>query len=319
MQARKISRTDLTLSPIGFGTAAAGLDWDGEDADRLLEAYVAGGGNLIDTGHVYSDWIKGETSRSERVLGDWIRRRGRHDDIVLMTKGGHPRIGHMHESRMSRQDMTEDLNGSLEKLGVDCIDIYLYHRDDRGQTVEELIETMQDFVRQGKVRYYGCSNWTTERLQQAQAYCDRKGYRGFVVNQALYNIGVAHARPQADDTLVVCDAPMLEWHRHSDTLLMPFSGMCNGFFHLLREKGAAALAQGEYCTEENQRLAQHIYALCERRGCSVTEVLLGFFAVQPVPMLPLASAANLEQLSQLTKAMHTDFRAEDYAFLSAGV
>ena len=86
-----IPNTDLTLSAIGLGTVNAGIAWDHADAYRIFDSFLGAGGSLIDTAHVYSDWIPGETARAERVVGEWIKSRGgKHDDFVLMTKGGHP-------------------------------------------------------------------------------------------------------------------------------------------------------------------------------------------------------------------------------------
>ena len=163
-----IPNTDLTLSAIGLGTVNAGIAWDHADAYRIFDSFLGAGGSLIDTAHVYSDWIPGETARAERVVGEWIKSRGgKHYDFVLMTKGGHPRNDTMDVSRMSKADMEGDLDGSLKQLGVDCVDIYFYHRDDQNQTVDELIEVMESFRRAGKIRYYACSNWTTARMQAA--------------------------------------------------------------------------------------------------------------------------------------------------------
>ena len=135
---------------------------------------------------------------------------------------------------------------SLKQLGVDCVDIYFYHRDDPNQTVDELIEVMESFRRAGKIRYYACSNWTTARMQAADQYCRAHGYRGFVANQDLYNMGVAHMLPYPDPTMVVCDGEMLEYHKHTDNLLMPYMGVCSGFFHKLQKKGLDAVAGSCY-------------------------------------------------------------------------
>ena len=131
MKMIQIPDTDLTMSGVGFGTVNAGLKWDGDDAARMLEGYLAGGGNVIDTAHVYSDWVPGEIARSERVVGEWIHGRGHREDFILMTKGGHPRFESMTTSRLSKEEMTSDLDSSLEKLQVDYVDIYFYHRDEQ--------------------------------------------------------------------------------------------------------------------------------------------------------------------------------------------
>ena len=163
--------TDLSVYPIGLGTVDAGLRWDGADADRIFDTYLVQGGNLIDCAHVYSDWVPDEKARAERVLGDWLTRSGKRNEVTLITKGGHPDMvgpnADTHKSRMTHADMVEDLNASLKQLRTDHIDIYFYHRDNRAQSVEEEIETMEGFVKEGKIRYYGCSNWDVDRMKAA--------------------------------------------------------------------------------------------------------------------------------------------------------
>ena len=85
MQRIQIKDTELSLCPIGFGTANAGVAWDHEDAFKMLDLYVSLGGNVIDTARIYNDWVEGEIGRSERVIGDWIQYRGGHDDLVIIT------------------------------------------------------------------------------------------------------------------------------------------------------------------------------------------------------------------------------------------
>ena len=170
-----IPDTDITIHPLGLGTVNAGLAWDEKETGRIIDTFLDMGGNLLDTAHVYSDWVKPERARSERVIGDWLKRSGRRNQIVLATKGGHPDMTaanpDTHISRMKREDMINDLEGSLRQLGTDWIDIYFYHRDDISQPVEELIEVMEKFCREGKIRYYACSNWTTSRMRAADTYC----------------------------------------------------------------------------------------------------------------------------------------------------
>ena len=315
MKMIQIPDTDLTMSGVGFGTVNAGLKWDGDDAARMLEGYLAGGGNVIDTAHVYSDWVPGEIARSERVVGEWIHGRGHREDFILMTKGGHPRFESMTTSRLSKEEMTSDLDSSLEKLQVEYVDIYFYHRDDENRTVEELIETMEDFRRAGKIRYYACSNWSTARMKEADAYCEKMGYRGFVANQAMYNIGVKYMGTYPDATMVICDDEMLDYHRNSKNLLVPYMGIAGGFFHALQKKGKEAMKDNCFCTEGNLKIAEGLEALCREKGWCLTQALLGFIAVQDFPMVPLAAASSAAQLKDLTDTLSTEFSAADYTFL----
>ena len=91
--------------------------------------------------------------------------------------------------------MRQDLELSLAALGTDYIDVYFYHRDNEAIPAGELIEIMEEFRKEGKIRYYACSNWSTARMKEADAYAASKGYRGFVANEALFNIASASMRP----------------------------------------------------------------------------------------------------------------------------
>ena len=182
----KIKDTDLELSRLGLGCVKAGVKWAGQEAFDLFDAFLDMGGNVYDTARVYSDWIPSERGRSERVLGQWLAHSGKRHDIVLVSKGGHPDMTgpdpDMHKSRVSERCLKYDLEESLRVLGTDYIDIYFYHRDKEEVPVSELIDIMEDFKKQGKIRYYACSNWTTTRMKEADAYAVSKGYRGFVAN-----------------------------------------------------------------------------------------------------------------------------------------
>lgn len=312
-----IPDTDLTFHPLGLGTVNAGLAWDGADADRIFDTFLDMGGSLIDTAHVYSDWVKPERARSERAIGDWLQRSGKRNHIVLVTKGGHPDMTSEHPdthiSRMKKEDMGSDLESSLRQLRTDHIDIYFYHRDDVNQPVEELVEVMEEFRRQGKIRYYGCSNWTTSRMKAADRYCWEKGYRGFIANQALLNLGYKYMNPLDDDTLVYADSQMQQYHRENKgNLLMPYMGVCSGFFHKYAAGGADAVKGSPYYTEGNLKTAERVKELCEKYNATVTQAVLGFFGQQDFDCAPLYGPKNAEQVREAMKTFEIPFCRDDY-------
>jgi aryl-alcohol dehydrogenase-like predicted oxidoreductase len=301
------SRTDLRISRIVLGTANAGLAWDGADAFRMFDAYLEMGGNLLDTARIYSDWVKPEIGRSERVIGDWIRKRGSHSDVLIMTKGGHPRMDTMSVSRLSKAEIETDLELSLRALSVDCVDIYCYHRDDPSRSVEELIETMESFVRAGKTRYYACSNWSTERMKAADHYCERMHYRGFVLNQALYNYGSAGMNPFPDETMVTVDREMLAYHAsHRDNVLAAYMSLCSGFFQALESKGEQAVAGSPYYTAANLELYRRIRSIAADHRTGITQVLIAFILTRAPDMLALIGARNMEQLKAALNTFNVD-------------
>lgn len=312
-----IPNTDIEIFPFGLGTVDAGLLWDGADADRIFDAFLDNGGTLIDSAHVYSDWVKPEIARSERVIGDWLERSGKRNQVVLITKGGHPDMTgenpDTHISRMKKEDMVSDLNASLKQLRTDHVDIYFYHRDDINQPVEDLIEVMEGFRKEGKIRYYGCSNWTTPRMKEADAYCRAKGYRGFIANQCLLNLGYKYMNPLPDDTLVYVDQEMQQYHKDNPgNLLMPYMGVCSGFFHIYAAKGEEAVKNSPYYTEGNMRMAKRVMELCEHYNATVSQVVLGFFGQQEFNCAPLYGPQNVEQLEEAMKAFEIPFCKADY-------
>ncbi len=359
-----IPDTDLSVYPIGLGTVDAGLRWDGPKADRIFDTYVYQGGNLIDCAHVYSDWVPGEIARAERVLGDWLARSKKRNEVVIMTKGGHPDmtapVPDMHKSRMTHDDMVKDLNESLKQLRTDYIDIYFYHRDNQEQTVEEEIETMEQFVKEdddmvkdlneslkqlrtdyidiyfyhrdnqeqtveeeietmeqfvkeGKIRYYGCSNWDAERMIQADAYCKEKGYRGFVADQSLLNLGMKYMRPLADDTLGYIKGEVFDYHiKNAGNLAMPYMANCSGFFHIYDRLGMTEIQNNPYYTPENMKIAEGVKTLKEKYHCSITQVVLGFFYHQPFPCVPLYGTTKAEHIVDACGTLDIPFTAEDY-------
>jgi aryl-alcohol dehydrogenase-like predicted oxidoreductase len=308
MQTFNIPDTDLELasgarlaSP-GLGTTNAGLKYDGKDADRLFDLFLDLGGNVIDTARVYNDWVPPEKGRSERVIGDWLKRSGKRKQVVLISKGGHPRLDSMHHSRLSQACMEEDLALSLKALGSDYIDLYFYHRDDESLSVGELIERMEGFRKAGHIRYYGCSNWSAERIAAANAYADAAGYRGFIANEALYNIGSAQMKPPSDDTLALMDEAMLAYHAaHPRCLAMPYSSLCNGFFNLLAVNEEKA-KQSPYDTAGNRELFTKITQKAQESGKTITQILLDFFYEQDIPMLPLAAPTTEAHLREIMDA-----------------
>ena len=313
----KIKDTDLELSRLGLGCVKAGVKWAGQEAIDLFDAFLDMGGNVYDTARVYSDWIPYERGRSERVLGQWLAHSGKRHDIVLVSKGGHPDMTgpdpDMHKSRVSERCLKYDLEESLRVLGTDYIDIYFYHRDNEEVPVSELIDIMEDFKKQGKIRYYACSNWTTTRMKEADAYAASKGYRGFVANEALYNIGEPWMKPMADDTLVIMDKEMQKYHEENPrNLAMPYSAACNGFFHKLFANGRSAVSGSEYYTEGNLRNAERLHELMEEYGISVTQAVLGYLTCQKFTCLPLYGPRNIADLKEAMETFRIPFRMEDY-------
>jgi aryl-alcohol dehydrogenase-like predicted oxidoreductase len=302
MKRLKIPDTELEIFPLGLGCVNVGLKWNDKEVREIFDSFLDRGGNLFDTARVYSDWIPPERGRSERIIGDWLAGSNKkREKIIITTKGGHPKLTgkviDMHKSRMSKKEMTIDLELSLQALRTDIIDIYFYHRDDESLTAEELIETMEGFVKQGKIRYYGCSNWSTRRIMEADAYSRTQGYRGFVANQVLYNIGSKHMLPMEDDTLVSMTKEMAEYHKRTPSnLAMAYTSICGGFFSKLIEQGPEFVKGSPYYTEENLKIAKEIKMTSDYYGITAMQAVLIFFVKADFPCLPLFGPRDVSNL-----------------------
>lgn len=310
MKLVNIKDTDLKISSLIFGTVNAGLSWDGPKGFRMLDQFIDAGGNCVDTASVYSNWAGSELNRAERFIGDWLYHRGRREQVILITKGGHPNLNTMNISRMSKQEMEKDLNNSLSKMRTDYIDIYFYHRDDLLIPVSELIEQMESFVKDGKIRYYACSNWTTSRMQEAQKYAELHGYRGFVASQNLYNIASSYMKSLADSTMVTVNNAMLRFYKNSNIVLMPYMALCNGFFSKLKQN--IDLSQSPYYTPQILELSKKIDTLCKKYNATISQILLGYCLSSDIPMCPLFSISDEKQLNDILNSVNIAFDARDF-------
>ena len=305
---QKIVETDIEIFPIVLGTVGAGEVFDQAITNNLIDKYLDLGGNTIDTARMYTN------GKSEEALGRWIKKSGRRNEIVLITKGGHPRVETMHTSRMKEADMRSDIEESLKTLNTDYIDIYFYHRDDLGQPVEESVEIMEKFVREGKIRYYGCSNWKAYRIREAIEYSRRQNIRGFVANQMLFNIASEYMKPFQDDTMEMMDEEMKKVHCEYPILSIPYFGVCSGFFYVLKARGEEAVKNSPYYTKENLAIAKRVFELADTYHTTITAVLLHFFLVQEFPCCPLYGPTSTKQLNDLEGILDIGLKKEDYQF-----
>jgi aryl-alcohol dehydrogenase-like predicted oxidoreductase len=290
------------------------------DSFALLDAHVGRGGNFLDTALVYSDWIPGERSRSEKLLGEWMKSRRNRSHIVLATKGCHPALDAMNVPRLGPADIKADLNASLAHLQTDIIDLYWLHCDDPQQPVEEIIETLNDQVQAGKVCALGASNWRLERLREANEYAAAHGLQGFVADQVLWNLAVVDYNAIGDPTIVVMDGPLYRYHLQTGMASIPFSGTANGMFQKLARGGLSSLApihQKMYADPENLQRYERVCRLVEQHGLTITQVVLGYLLSQPFATIPIIGPKTVDQLMDSLAAATTRLDAANLVFLTA--
>src|SRR5580692_2244669 len=171
-----IGKSDLVVFPLGLGGNTFGWTSDKETSLAVLDRYVAGGGNFIDTAESYSAWVPGHSGgESETIIGNWLSGRADGDAMIVATKVGHERI-------------LEAAKRSIERLQRDRIDLYYMHNDDPDTPFEESLGAFGELIRDGMVRYIGASNFTAERLAEALEVAEREGLPAVVALQNEYNL-----------------------------------------------------------------------------------------------------------------------------------
>jgi aryl-alcohol dehydrogenase-like predicted oxidoreductase len=309
--------TDLSVSPIALGSSEFGKGGlVGKAGFELLDEYVALGGNFIDTAHVYADWLPGEKSSSEKAIGRWLAERKNRDRVVLGTKGAHPDLATMDIPRLSRQDIARDLNESLDYLQTDWIDIYWLHRDDTDRPVSEIIETLNEQVKAGKIRYFGCSNWKISRIQEAQDYAAKNGIQGFAANQPMWSLAAPDMDAVPDKTLAAMDRQTMDFHRKTGMAVIPYSSQAKGF--LTKLATGAATSEGDrraYDNAANRERLKRAQTLAQRYGVTVTEIALAYFLGQPFVVVPIIGPKRTDHLRESLKAVDVNLTADEVEYL----
>ena len=317
MKTRLVPRTNLNASVLCLGTAEFGSAVDESSSEKVLETYLDAGGNVLDTAEIYAAWLPNGEHRSETFLGQWLRRRKNRDQLIISTKGAHPRLDSMDKPRMSKPVVESDLNSSLKRLGIDCIDIYWLHRDDPGTPVEEIILMLEDFRKSGKIRYSGLSNWTQARAEAARVSAEKLGIECFVGIQNQWSLAKADAS-KGDKTWAYTDDSFAKWHAHHNIAAFPYTAQANGYFRRL-ENGtidrASALVRGLFHSPENQERYKRIKTLQATIGVSVGAIVLGYLLNQAFPVFPIIGPKKSADLLESIEAAKTTLSAENVAFL----
>jgi aryl-alcohol dehydrogenase-like predicted oxidoreductase len=300
-----LGRTDLDVFPLCLGANVFGWTADEPQSFAVLDAYLAAGGNFVDTANSYLV----EHGRSETIIGRWLAERGTRDEIVLATKVG----GGRGAVRTLRPDNIEhEARASLERLGTDRIDLYYAHFDDEDTPLEESLRAFDALVRAGAVRHLGASNYTPERLTAALEIQRELGLAEFTVLQPHYNL----VERDFERTLL----PVAEaW----DLAVLPYYGLAKGFLTGKYRPGgeevesARAESARAYLDAGGAAVLEALDEASAAHGATVAAVALAWLRAQPRIVAPIASARTTAQLEQILPAATLELSPDEVDRLSA--
>lgn len=285
---------NIELSNILLGSELFGTAIDEKTSFALIDRYLDLGGNCVDTARLYGNGM------SEKTIGKWIkaaRKSGR--EIAVSTKGGHPRLETMNIPRISRGEIESDINGSLAALGIDAIDIYWLHRDDLSKSPEEIIELMNSFISEGKIKSLGVSNWHAQRILAANSYAAKHGLKPIVASQVKWSLAVPNAGI-GDPTLVEMDEREYEIYSGKNIPVVAYSSQGKGIFSVLKTDGADALSEGvreSYLNGATLRRFKIAEEISEKYGVPISSVVLSYIYSNPdISAHVLIGPVNIGQL-----------------------
>ncbi len=313
MEMRKMGRTGLKVAPICFGTNILGWTTDERQSFAVLDAYVEGGGNFIDTADSYSRWVPGHVGgESETILGKWMKERGNRGQVIVATKVGNPMGDGPNLRGTSRAHILNSVEGSLRRLQTDYIDLYQAHIDDRDTPQEETLRAFDDLIRQGKVRYIGASNYSAWRLATALWTSDKHGYARFETVQPRYNLA---ARADYEREL----EPFCQEHGIG---VITYSSLASGFFsgkyrqdEDLPPTPRAQGVQRGYMNEQGFAILDAVERVAREAGATPGQVAIAWILARPAITAPIASATTVEQVRELLGAADVHLSPDALAIL----
>ena len=305
----------LKVSRIFFGTAAPPVSTDEESACTLLDGVLASGINTFDCARSYG--------KAENALGKWLETRKYRDKVIILSKCGDVKNGIVH---VNRQVILNQLQQSLESLRIDCIDIYLLHRDDPNTPVEEFINTLNELKEAGRIKVFGVSNWTHQRIETANDYAASKGLTGFQVSSPNYGLALQVNDLWGGGCVTISgeeNAPVRQWYIQNQMPVVAYSSLGRGFFSGRFRAGdydgarvcMDEFAQKGYLCEENMLRLARAEELAKKYGVSVPEIAMRYVFSSKMNMFAVVSTSSIQRLQMNINASNHPLTPEEVNYL----
>jgi aryl-alcohol dehydrogenase-like predicted oxidoreductase len=305
MRKRQLGKSAIEVAPLMLGGNVFGWTADEATSFKILDAFVDAGLNFIDTADSYSTWAPGhQGGESETIIGNWIKQSGKREKIVIATKVGAEIPGQ--GKGLSKAWIMRQVEGSLQRLQTDRIDLYQSHRDDPTTPVEETLAAYADLVQQGKVRVIGCSNFTAERIRESLVASRKHNWPRYESLQPHYNL---YERAAYETTL----EPLALQEKLG---VIPYYGLASGFLTGKYrsqddlKKSPRGQAVKKYLNDRGFRILQALDQVAERHQSKPAQVALAWLMARENITAPIASATSVEQLNELAQATKLELDRE---------
>jgi aryl-alcohol dehydrogenase (NADP+) len=316
MDYRTLGRSGCAVSSLALGTMTFGAETDEPEAHRQLDRFTEAGGTLVDTADVYS------AGASEEIIGRWLAARpaATTDRVVLATKGRFSTDASPNGAGLSAVHLTRALDASLRRLGVEAVDLYQVHAFDPWTPLDETLRTLDGFVRAGKIRYYGLSNFTGWQLTKTVHLAQAMGAAGPVTLQPQYSLVVREIEWEIVPAVQDAGMGMLPWSPLAGGWL---SGKYRrdqrpaGVTRLGEDPGRGMEAWDRRGTQRTWEIIDVVQIVAEERGVSMAEVALAWVAARPAVSSVILGARTMAQLESNLRSADLQLSATETAALDA--
>ena len=269
----------------------------------MFDDFFERGGNAFDTAWVYAGGL------CERVLGRWIALRGLREKVVILGKGAHTPC-------CNPDDLSRQLRESLERLETDYVDLYMMHRDNPDVPVGEFVDVLNEHLAAGRLRAFGGSNWTIERIEAANAYAKKRGKTGFAAVSNQFSLA-RMLQPPWPGCIASSDASWRAWLAKTRTPLMPWSSQAQGFFVRAdpADRSDAEFVRCWYADDNFERL-RRARELAEKKNVRPVNIALAYVLHQPFPTFPLIGPRTIDETRVAMAALAVDLSPEELAWLN---
>jgi aryl-alcohol dehydrogenase-like predicted oxidoreductase len=305
MKKRQLGKSAIEVAPLMLGGNVFGWTADEATSFKVLDAFVDAGLNFIDTADSYSTWVPGhQGGESETIIGNWFKQSGKREKVVIATKVGAEIPGQ--GKGLSKEWIMRQVEGSLQRLQTDHIDVYQSHRDDPSTPVDETLEAYAELVQQGKVRVIGCSNFTAERIRESLAASRKHNWPRYESLQPHYNL---YERTAYETTL----EPVALQEKLG---VIPYYSLASGFLTGKYrsqddlKKSPRGQAVKKYLNDRGFRILQALDQVAERHQSKPAQVALAWLMARESITAPIASATSVEQLNELAQATKLELDRE---------
>jgi len=293
---RRLGATDLHIAPLVLGGNVFGWNLDKAGSFAVLDAFVAGGGTMIDTADVYSAWAPGHKGgESETVIGEWLKASGKRDKVLIATKVG--MLPGANGEKLAPAHIAASAEASLKRLGIDRIDLYFAHQDDDSVPQEDVLAAFGKLIDAGKIRALGASNFHAGRLKSANDAAKAHGLPHYQVLQPEYNLVSRHKfEGELQDFCVVHDIGVVPYYGLA-------SGFLTGKYRSTDDLGKSVRGGRMTDLVEGKGKGKAVLAAMDEvaaeTGATLAQIALAWLAAQPGVTAPIASATGVAQVEEL--------------------